>query len=165
MGGAIATGRPAPPAAAGSLGMIKLPHWEEYPRGAWLATGIAAHFLRCNVAHRDVDHRASGVATGPGGCLAGGMSDTPAVLHNAADHRYEVTVDGHLSVCEYELAGERIIFTHTLVPAELRGRGIAEKLVRAALADVRTAGRQVVPACSYVAKFIERHKEFQDLLA
>jgi len=87
------------------------------------------------------------------------------VTHNAAARRYETTVDGFLSVCEYELDGTRMIFTHTVVPAELRGRGIAELLVRAGLADARAAGRKVVPACSYVAKFIERHAEFADLLA
>jgi len=92
------------------------------------------------------------------------MADTLEIIHNAAAHRYEVTADGHLSVCEYELAGGRMIFTHTGVPSALRGRGIAEKLVRVALADARAAGRKVMPACSYVAKFIERHKEFQDLV-
>lgn len=92
--------------------------------------------------------------------------ETPlAVTHHAAAHRYEALVDGHLSVCEYELEGGRMIFTHTVVPPELRGRGIAEKLVRAALADARQAGQRVVPQCSYVAKFIERHKEYQDLVA
>jgi len=93
------------------------------------------------------------------------MPESVPVRHNAAASRYEVTVDGHLSVCEYGLAGEQIVFTHTLVPPELRGRGIAEQLVRTALADARAAGRKVVPACSYVAKFIERHREYQDLLA
>lgn len=92
------------------------------------------------------------------------MPDASEVLHNAAAHRYEVTVDGHLSLCEYALEGGLTVFTHTLVPPELRGRGIAEKLVRAALADVRGQGRKVVPRCSYVAKFIERHAEFQDLV-
>ncbi len=82
--------------------------------------------------------------------------DVP-VTHNAAAHRYEAVVDGHLSICEYELAGGKMVFTHTVVPPELRGRGIAEKLVRAALADARAEGRKVVPACSYVAKFLERH--------
>jgi len=92
--------------------------------------------------------------------------DTPVqVTHNATARRYEAVVDGHLSICEYEQAEGRMVFTHTVVPGELRGRGIAEKLVRAALADARTAGRKVVPACSYVAKFIERHQEFADLLA
>lgn len=93
------------------------------------------------------------------------MSDSIPVSHNAAAHRYEAVVDGHLSVCEYELDGDRMIFTHTVVPAELRGRGMAEKLVRAALAGARAAGRRVVPQCSYVAKFIERHAEFADLVA
>ncbi len=93
------------------------------------------------------------------------MENTIQVRHNAAASRYEALVDGHLSVCDYELADGRMSFTHTMVPPELRGRGVAEQLVRAALADARAAGRKVVPACSYVAKFIERNKEYQDLLA
>ena len=91
------------------------------------------------------------------------MDASVHVVHNAGAHRYEVVVDGHLSVCEYELEGGRMVFTHTLVPPELRGRGLAEKLVRAALADARASGRKVEPQCSYVAKFIERHAEYQDL--
>lgn len=92
--------------------------------------------------------------------------ETPVqIAHNAAAHRYEAMVDGYLSICEYELAEGRMVFTHTIVPPELRGRGVAERLVRAGLADARAAGRRVVPACSYVARFIERHKEYQDLLA
>ncbi len=92
------------------------------------------------------------------------MDAAVTVRHNMAASRYELLVDGHLSICEYVLEGKRMIFTHTLVPPELRGRGIAEKLVRAALADARAQGRTVVPACSYVAKFIERHEEYRDLL-
>jgi predicted GNAT family acetyltransferase len=87
------------------------------------------------------------------------------VTHNRDESRYEATVDGHLSVCEYEVVDDKMVFTHTLVPPELRGRGIAEQLVRAGLEDARKAGRKVVPACSYVAVFIRRHREYQDLLA
>jgi len=87
------------------------------------------------------------------------------VTHNEAEHRYEATVDGQLSVCEYEVVDDRVVFTHTLVPPEQRGRGIAEQLVRAGLAEARATGRKVVPACSYVAVFIRRHREYQDLLA
>lgn len=87
------------------------------------------------------------------------------VQHNLADHRFESLVDGQLSICEYEMMDDKMVFTHTVVPPELRGRGIAEELVRAGLADARTRHLKVVPACSYVAKFVERHREFQDLLA
>lgn len=93
------------------------------------------------------------------------MSDDVEIRHNTAASRYECTVDGHLSVAEYEIADGVMTLTHTLVPAELRGRGIAEKLVRAALNDAKVDQRKVVPECSYVAKFIERNPEFQPLLA
>lgn len=96
------------------------------------------------------------------------MSDTPApspVHHNAAEKRYEITAAGETSVAEYERTGDTIIFTHTYVPPALRGRGLAEQLVRRALEDARAAGQKVVPQCSYVARFIDRHREFQPLLA
>jgi predicted GNAT family acetyltransferase len=96
------------------------------------------------------------------------MSDAtpaPTVRHNAAAHRYESGNGAHPAVLEYELAGDRVTYTHTFVPPELRGQGLAEALVRTALADAKSAGHKVIPACSYVAKFIERHKEYQPLLA
>ena len=92
------------------------------------------------------------------------MPDEIMVTHHAAASRYEATVAGYLSVADYELVGNVMTMTHTVVPPELRGRGIAELLVRAALADARAANLKVQPACSYVAKFIERHQEFADLL-
>jgi predicted GNAT family acetyltransferase len=87
------------------------------------------------------------------------------VRHNPSERRFEAEIGGHLAVAEYALDGDRMTFTHTLVPPELRGKGLAEKLVRAGLAEARAQGRRVVPACSYVAAFIERHAEFKDLLA
>jgi uncharacterized protein len=87
------------------------------------------------------------------------------VRHNADQSRFEATVEGHLAVAEYVLEGEQMLFTHTLVPPELRGRGLAEKLVRAGLAEARAQQRRVVPACSYVAAFIARNPEFKELLA
>lgn len=90
--------------------------------------------------------------------------DTSIVRHNEAASRYEIAIDGLLAVAEYELSDGRQVFTHTVVPPEFRGRGYAEALVRRALTDAQLAGRKVVPACSYVAKFIERNKEFAPLL-
>lgn len=93
------------------------------------------------------------------------MSSAPAVVHNPAENRYEIAIEGHLAVAEYVTEDGRQVFTHTLVPPELRGRGLAEALVRTALHDARAAGRRVVPACSYVARFIEKNPEFADLVA
>ena len=33
------------------------------------------------------------------------------VKHNESEHRFEATVAGQLSVCEYELDGNRMVFT------------------------------------------------------
>lgn len=93
------------------------------------------------------------------------MSDTPTVRHNTAENRYEIAIKGHLAVAEYVMQDGKQVLTHTLVPPELRGRGLAEALVRTALNDARAAGRRVVPACSYVARFIEKNREFADLVA
>jgi hypothetical protein len=81
------------------------------------------------------------------------------VRHNPAQHRFEAIVDGRLAVAEYSLGGSQVFFTHTFVPPELRGRGLAEKLVRAGLDWARAEGRRVVPQCSYVAAFLQRHPE------
>ena len=93
------------------------------------------------------------------------MNPDVTVRHNPAACRYEAEVEGHLAVAEYALEGDRIVLTHTFVPPELRGRGVAEKLVRTALEEARRAGRRVVPQCSYVALFIRRNPEFKPLTA
>ena len=87
------------------------------------------------------------------------------VRHNAAENRFEAEVDGRLCVADYELRGTEMIMTHTFVPPELRGRGIAAKLVRSALEHARSERLKVVPACSYVAVYFKRYPEFRPLLA
>ena len=89
----------------------------------------------------------------------------PAVHHDIAAQRFEIRLGEHRSELAYVIDGERVVFTHTFVPPELRGRGVAERLVRTALDWARQERKRVVPACSYVAKFIERHQEYRDLVA
>ncbi len=55
------------------------------------------------------------------------------------------------------------MFIHTFVPKSLRGRGIAASLVRAALAYAEANSYKVVPTCSYVASYMNRHEEFSHL--
>lgn len=85
------------------------------------------------------------------------------IEHHPRNKQFVSDDSGLKSMLDYELEAGRMVITHTLVPTPLRGRGIAAGLVEAALAYARQKGLQVVPECSYVAAYMDRHKEHDDL--
>jgi uncharacterized protein len=87
-----------------------------------------------------------------------------AVRDNPALNRFELDRDGHTAVAYYQLSPGVITFTHTEVPAELSGHGIGSELVRGALAAARARGLKVVPKCPFVAAYMAKHPQFNDLL-
>ena len=68
-------------------------------------------------------------------------------------------------VLTYQRHDDTMIATHTLVPGEMQGRGIAGHLVARLVADARAQGWKIVPQCSYVAMAFGRHPEWADLRA
>ena len=87
------------------------------------------------------------------------------VRDNRAEQEFELTVDGHRALAAYQREGDTIVFTHTAVPPEIEGHGIASKLVRFALDSARDQGLKVVAQCAFVRAYIERHPEYRDLVA
>ena len=87
------------------------------------------------------------------------------VINNKAQHRYELTVEGHLAATYYEIRDRVITFVHTEVPPELGGKGVGSALVKGALDQVRTEGLKVVAQCPFVKAYIGKHAEYADLLA
>lgn len=85
--------------------------------------------------------------------------------HDPASHRFSTTVDGQTGRVEYRRDDGVMTITHTLVPAPIRRRGIAGRLVAAALDFARSEGLSVVPSCSYAAAYIDKHRGYADLLA
>jgi uncharacterized protein len=86
------------------------------------------------------------------------------IRHNPAQNRFELEIDSHLAVLEYRLDDTTISFTHTEVPSELGGRGLGGQLARAGLDYARAQGLNVIPLCSFVAAYIQKKPEYQDLL-
>jgi uncharacterized protein len=87
-------------------------------------------------------------------------------LDHAARSRYEAIVDGEVvAFADYEVTGAIVVLPHTVTTPALRGRGHAGQVVRFALDDIRDSGRKVIPSCWYVARFIDEHPEYADLVA
>ena len=49
----------------------------------------------------------------------------------------------------------RLIFPHTEVDPAFRGRGLAQRLVAGAMADVAGRGETVIPHCPVVAAYLQ----------
>ena len=88
----------------------------------------------------------------------------PKVVHNRELNRYEIEVEGHLSVLEYTREGNVITYTHTEVPKALEGRGIAGRMAAKALGDAEAEGVQIVPQCSYIETYVTRHPQFEAMV-
>lgn len=81
---------------------------------------------------------------------------------------YQAHVAGHAEIgrLTWEEDGDNIrAATHTIVPPEIGGRGIAGELVKAMINDARTQGFRIRPVCSYVDAAFKRHPEWADLHA
>ena len=88
-----------------------------------------------------------------------------SIRDNPERNRFELDVGGEVAFASYRRAAGVITLTHTEVPHALRGRGFGSRLARGVLEHVRGRGLRVVPACGFVAAFIDAHTEFADLLA
>jgi predicted GNAT family acetyltransferase len=90
---------------------------------------------------------------------------SPTIDHDRDARRFETTVDGALCELDYQLADGVMTITHTGVPPQVGGRGLAAALVESALTTARAEGWKVVPACSYADAWMRRHPDFDDLRA
>jgi len=84
------------------------------------------------------------------------------VIHDASAHRFTAEVEGQHAVLDYTISGDVMTITHTEVPHAIGGRGIAAELMRAALSTARTAGRKVIPVCSYATAYMIKHPNGDD---
>ena len=86
------------------------------------------------------------------------------ITHNPATQRFETTVDGLTAYLSYQIAGDTLIYDHTIVPTALGGRGIGTALVQFALDYAIAQNKKVVPTCSFVAHYINKHQNYQSVL-
>jgi len=93
------------------------------------------------------------------------MPEELSVLHDQHGSRFCMRLQGYEACLMYSQHGNQIDFYHTYVPEVFRGRGIAEKLCKAAFEYAEQHGLTVIPSCSYVSDaYLKRHPEYESLV-
>jgi predicted GNAT family acetyltransferase len=126
---------------------------------------------------RFADHRDARESDAPGQLIEHfrGIDDLEAAAGDAADtevvdvpdeSRYELRLGGRrVGVAAYRRRNGRIAFIHTEVDESCAGRGFGSRLAAAALDDACRTGLAVVPLCPFIAHYIDRHPEYDALVA
>ncbi|WP_293681880.1 GNAT family N-acetyltransferase [uncultured Phenylobacterium sp.] len=91
------------------------------------------------------------------------MADV-TVTDNTNKHRFEVTLDGATAFADYEVKGGQMVLPHTVVPPAFEGKGVASALARHAFAYARDKGLKVIPTCEFMAGWVKKHPEAQDVV-
>ena len=89
------------------------------------------------------------------------------VQKNDDSGSYDAVVDGRvvgMIVYHTPRDTQRVTISHTIVDPEYRGQGIASRLVKHALDDLRARELTLTNYCSFVADYIAGHPEYKDLV-
>lgn len=68
-----------------------------------------------------------------------------------------------LAEISWTMLGDIMAVEHTFVSAELRGQGVAKKLLDRAADYAREHDLKIEPICSYVVTAFERYAEYEDV--
>ena len=88
----------------------------------------------------------------------------PEIRDDRAARRYELTIDGLTAVVTYNEVGGGLMITETLVPQALEGRGVASRMARHVLEDVRRRELKVLPTCPFFAGYLKKHPEWTEVV-
>ena len=83
------------------------------------------------------------------------------VRDNPTASRFEL-VDGDqvIGIAEYQLTDLGVaVMPHTVIDHSRRGQGLGDVLIEGALKDFTARGLRIVPACWFVADFMQRHPD------
>ena len=87
------------------------------------------------------------------------------IKENKEKKRFEVEVENKLALIEYIRAEDKMYLTHTEVPSELEGKGIASSMAKQVLQQIKDEDLKLVPLCPFIASYVKRHPEWKEILA
>jgi predicted GNAT family acetyltransferase len=92
-------------------------------------------------------------------------TDDVRVVLNTDLKRYELWSGSDLAgFASFREGPGWIKLFHAEVGSAFEGRGLGSRLAAGALDDVRSQGIGVIPACPFIAHFVNEHPEYADLV-
>jgi predicted GNAT family acetyltransferase len=89
---------------------------------------------------------------------------TDQIADNRDAERFELAVGDQVVFALYRRDGDRLFIRHVEAPFNLRGTGVAGRLMAAIMERARAEHVTVTPLCSYAAAWLRRHPEHADLV-
>ncbi len=87
------------------------------------------------------------------------------VIHDKEQQIFYFLNDNKESYVRYiKTDKETLNIIKTYVPPEQRNKGLAAKLAKAALDYAKNHNLKIIPTCSYIDYYIDRNKEYEELL-
>lgn len=93
------------------------------------------------------------------------MEQVYTVVNNTGQSKFEIKFDnGETAFIDYKITPGKISFVHTEVPEDMGGKGIAAQLAKTALDYAREQNLRINVYCSYIAAYVKRHHDYDDLI-
>ena len=87
------------------------------------------------------------------------------VVENRHLNRFELKLaDDAIAAAYYRVDGNRLVLTHTEVPSEYGGQGVATRLATEVFEQIRASGRKAVLRCPFMVHFYSKHPEYSDIV-
>jgi uncharacterized protein len=87
------------------------------------------------------------------------------IADDTESQRYVIRVDGkRAGLLQYRRHPDLIELIHTEIYEEFEGHGLGSQLISFALQDARERRLAVLPFCPFVNDYIQRHRQYVDLV-
>lgn len=93
------------------------------------------------------------------------MTNAYTVTNNKRVFKFEISLpNDEIAFIEYRWLKSNMVLMRTLVPASMRGKGLGSYLAKYVLDYARSHNLKIVVYCAFIAKYIENHPEYNDLV-
>lgn len=80
------------------------------------------------------------------------------VTHDKVKETFQISQKESISYLTYHISNHILTVYHTVVPQELRGRGLAAKLAEAVYAWAKEKNYTIHSECSYMSAWLKHHE-------